>query len=109
MNRADMRNYNTERESSARSTVNEDLLVRLALGAKSAIANFFASGRVRLAAACFGFIAFLICTVGFAAGVDGGSISFVYVIPFLAALIVVSFVMLTRGEKNSDVDNGEPQ
>lgn len=102
MNRADMRNYSIERENANRGYAGEDLLVRFFVAARASIMQFFASGKVRVAAACFGFIAFLVGTIGFAAGVDSGSISFVYVIPFLAALLGVSFVMLSRGEGNGD-------
>ena len=102
MNRADMRRYSIEHENASRACAGDDLLVRFIVGARAAIASFFSSGRVRLASACIGFLVFLLGTLGFAAGVDDGSISFVYVIPFLAVLIVASFVMLSRGERRSD-------
>ena len=102
MNRADIRNYSIERNHARASQVSDDMLVRFAQNAKYFLASFFASRKVRLVAACIGFIAFLLGTVGFAAGVDSGSISFVYVLPFLAALLGVSFVMLNRGEGNGD-------
>ena len=105
MNRADIRNYSIERNHATSSHANEDMLVRFAQNAKCALVELFASRKIRLVAACFAFIAFLVGTIGFAAGVDNGSISFVYVIPFLAALLGVSFVMLNRGEDGGDDRN----